>query len=240
MNKELQQSYKGKRQVLNIYDLRTFESQLEIIQTIINIYKKSKNEVDSNLSHQKCLNHANYLLEIILHQNNRITNQEINDFQLELDRFEKIVQLCNIEAEPSFKVVRIKPEVNEYHVLIWKVLKSIERFNDKENRIAKKLIKDLRDMVNKNMIVTAEEKRMIHKAMGMSAGHWYKCPNGHTYCITECGGAMQIGKCNECGAAIGGQNHALLSTNRHDGEMDGSRFAAWSEQANNMRNFQFD
>jgi hypothetical protein len=29
----------------------------------------------------------------------------------------------------------------------------------------------------------------IIKAIGLSAGHWNKCPNGHLYVIGECGGA---------------------------------------------------
>ena len=67
----------------------------------------------------------------------------------------------------------------------------------------------------------------------------YKCPNGHIYAIGECGGAMVESKCPECGAKIGGQNHGLTSGNAVAGEMDGALFAAWSEEANNMANFQF-
>lgn len=47
---------------------------------------------------------------------------------------------------------------------------------------------------------TKEEKDMIIKAIGFSAGHWYQCPNGHPYVIGDCGGAMQVSECNECGA----------------------------------------
>ncbi|KAI0696188.1 hypothetical protein BC835DRAFT_1272285 [Cytidiella melzeri] len=45
-------------------------------------------------------------------------------------------------------------------------------------------------------------------------GHFYRCPNGHPYVITECGGAMQKSKCAECGEAIGGGSHTLLNTNQ--------------------------
>ena len=47
------------------------------------------------------------------------------------------------------------------------------------------------------------------------------------------------GKCPECNQAIGGMNHRLRGDNAHAGEMDGSQFAAWSEQAN-LRNFDLD
>ncbi|KAG8194822.1 hypothetical protein JTE90_017261 [Oedothorax gibbosus] len=82
------------------------------------------------------------------------------------------------------------------------------------------------------------EKTDILKAMGLSAGHWYQCPNGHVYCITECGGAMEESRCNECGARIGGAHHALRNDNRVATAMDGSRHGAWSD-AMNMDNYRF-
>ena len=68
--------------------------------------------------------------------------------------------------------------------------------------------------------------------MSLSQGHWFKCPKGHVYVIGECGGAMQRGTCPECGAVIGGTNHALEEGNELAPEMDGARHAAWSQQAN--------
>eukprot|EP01083_Nonionella_stella_P194178 716278_1 len=50
--------------------------------------------------------------------------------------------------------------------------------------------------------LTKEERNQIDKAfrdLGARAGHWFKCPNGHFYYIGDCGGAMEIGQCNECG-----------------------------------------
>ena len=61
----------------------------------------------------------------------------------------------------------------------------------------------------------------------------------HYYVIGECGGAMERSTCPECGLSIGGESHALDSTNSHAGEMDGSSYPAWSDQAN-MANYQFD
>jgi len=59
----------------------------------------------------------------------------------------------------------------------------------------------------------------------------------HVYCIGECGGANQKSKCPECGAEIGGQQHRLTEGNRLAPEMDGAPFAAFSEEANNLGNF---
>ena len=80
--------------------------------------------------------------------------------------------------------------------------------------------------------LTPEEKKQIVTAMNLKPGHWHKCPQGHIYVITECGGAMEKSKCPDCGAVIGGENHKLAQDNQLATEMDGARYSAWSEQAN--------
>ncbi|KAK2717012.1 NFX1-type zinc finger-containing protein 1-like isoform X2 [Artemia franciscana] len=57
------------------------------------------------------------------------------------------------------------------------------------------------------------ERKMVVQAMGLKQGHWYKCPNGHIYCIGDCGVAMMESRCNECGEIIGGESHRLRSDN---------------------------
>ncbi|KAF9555859.1 P-loop containing nucleoside triphosphate hydrolase protein [Agrocybe pediades] len=69
--------------------------------------------------------------------------------------------------------------------------------------------------------VTLKEKEEIVKAFGFgTTGHFYTCPNGHIFAITECGGAMQRSTCPECGEVIGGSSHHLESTNRVAHDMD--------------------
>jgi len=80
--------------------------------------------------------------------------------------------------------------------------------------------------------LTPEEKRQIVSAVGLSEGHWYKCPNGHIYAIGECGGAMEKSTCPECNTVIGGESHRLAEGNELAPEMDGAQYPAWSEQAN--------
>ncbi|KAF8234736.1 hypothetical protein L208DRAFT_1359322 [Tricholoma matsutake] len=44
-------------------------------------------------------------------------------------------------------------------------------------------------------------------------GHYYNCPNGHMFVITECGGAMEQSLCPECGETIRGASHHLDPSN---------------------------
>ncbi len=83
------------------------------------------------------------------------------------------------------------------------------------------------DTLRTGLGISAREKQDILKAMGMRQGHWYKCPNGHIYVITECGGAMAEGRCNECGAKIGGGQHRLRADNNLASEMDGALAPSW-------------
>jgi hypothetical protein len=61
----------------------------------------------------------------------------------------------------------------------------------------------MEEVLRTGLGISDAERRQIIDAMGMQQGHWYKCPNGHIYVITDCGGAMEESKCNECGALIG-------------------------------------
>jgi hypothetical protein len=59
-----------------------------------------------------------------------------------------------------------------------------------------------------------EFKRGYGDVASFMQGHLYYCPEGHPYVIGECGGAMQMSRCPECGAAIGGGSHRLAVGNR--------------------------
>ncbi|KAK1833598.1 hypothetical protein QBC39DRAFT_345616 [Podospora conica] len=59
-----------------------------------------------------------------------------------------------------------------------------------------------------------EEMMEIHNAMTSEfrgSGHWYRCANGHPFTIGECGMPMEMARCPECLAPIGGQNHTVVA-----------------------------
>ncbi|KAF9100396.1 hypothetical protein BGX29_006633 [Mortierella sp. GBA35] len=71
--------------------------------------------------------------------------------------------------------------------------------------------------------ISKEEKLMVFRAVSehiRGSGHWYQCPNGHSYVIGECGMAMEQSTCPECGAPVGGGHHALLRSNAVDRDME--------------------
>ncbi|KAI8351963.1 hypothetical protein B0O80DRAFT_455126 [Mortierella sp. GBAus27b] len=71
--------------------------------------------------------------------------------------------------------------------------------------------------------LTKDEKIEIFRAMNQGlqgSGHWYRCINGHTYVIANCGMAMMEAQCPECGATVGGGHHTLREDNAPDTEFE--------------------
>ncbi|XP_063327964.1 E3 ubiquitin-protein ligase rnf213-alpha [Pelmatolapia mariae] len=55
---------------------------------------------------------------------------------------------------------------------------------------------------------TMPEDMLAVAQQAMGQLQWYHCPNGHPCTIGECGQPMQTSHCVDCGAVIGGNNHA--------------------------------
>ena len=168
-----------------------------------------------------------------------LSDQQLSDIRSELQRLMCIARLCDLE----FKVVTKKCTVSS---IDQSKLSKIAAQLSESQRHGMKLTPDIEEDIstliahfNEEYAVsglTEAERVEIVNAIGLTKGHWFKCPNGHYYCIGECGGAMEKAKCPECGANIGGTNHQLLEGNQLAQEMDGASYAAWSETAN-LANF---
>eukprot|EP00735_Rhodelphis_limneticus_P012595 TRINITY_DN58_c0_g1::TRINITY_DN58_c0_g1_i1::g.14803::m.14803 TRINITY_DN58_c0_g1::TRINITY_DN58_c0_g1_i1::g.14803 ORF type:complete len:248 (+),score=34.89,sp/Q8R151/ZNFX1_MOUSE/39.55/5e-29,sp/Q8R151/ZNFX1_MOUSE/44.90/3e-15,sp/Q8R151/ZNFX1_MOUSE/43.37/2e-07,zf-RING_2/PF13639.1/1.5e+04,zf-RING_2/PF13639.1/1e-06,zf-RING_2/PF13639.1/1.5e+03 TRINITY_DN58_c0_g1_i1:1033-1776(+) len=100
------------------------------------------------------------------------------------------------------------------------------------NQYIKRQMKLLNEVKKKmNAQLTKEELDGVVNAMRIEghnagAGHWFACPNGHPYFIGECGGAMQLSRCPECDAPIGGGQHQVVQGNRFL-NIDGAAAPAW-------------
>ncbi|KAI0013665.1 hypothetical protein F4779DRAFT_625159 [Xylariaceae sp. FL0662B] len=71
--------------------------------------------------------------------------------------------------------------------------------------------------------VSNEEMRSVYKAMAAEfsgTGHWYTCENNHPFTVGECGMPMQLARCPECGAPVGGQSHRPAEGVRHATEVE--------------------
>lgn len=162
----------------------------------------------------------------------RVTQQELQDIDLEFTRLHLQLELCLLNHDvlthhPALDTssTDVMREVRD-HLSSGKLIEA-KRLDELLDKLS--AIREAHPCLGP---VTPEQKRQIVTAVGLSKGHWYKCPNGHCYAIGECGGAMEKSTCPECGAVIGGVSHTLQEGNRLAPEMDGAQHSAWSEQAN--------
>lgn len=234
----MKETHKGKRNPISKLVLQACSLKVNIMHRMVNIFNKGALK-DKPKFYTKCLEHFDFILSHIVLNESRISEQKINDVELEICRFEKFVHLFTIQKNPNFAYCSTVAAVKSLHLHISNNLESIAKYSHETDAQLRLYLEDLRALVDKTISITEEERRMIVKAVGLEKGRWFKCPNGHVFVIGECGGAMEVGKCNECGEAIGGQNHALLGTNRFAGEMDGAAHPAWSN-ATNLANYVLD
>ncbi|XP_055725706.1 E3 ubiquitin-protein ligase rnf213-alpha-like [Salvelinus fontinalis] len=54
----------------------------------------------------------------------------------------------------------------------------------------------------------AMAQRVLTQTGDLEALTWYTCPEGHPCAVGECGRPTQLAHCLECGAVVGGKNHA--------------------------------
>lgn len=168
-----------------------------------------------------------------------LSAQQISEASSEIRRVSCMARFCDLLCKLDQK--RISPEDKD------KIDKAVQQIHtsgrwekEKMTEEDETALYDLIQELSKKYDVlglSCEERLMVVKAVDLKGGHWFKCENGHMYCIGECGGAMEKSKCPECGATIGGQQHRLTEGNVHAPEMDGSSYPAWSEQAN-MANYE--
>ncbi|XP_028413341.1 NFX1-type zinc finger-containing protein 1-like isoform X2 [Dendronephthya gigantea] len=194
---------------------------------------------DQEIKSMKC--ELAELLRWVMKDRLRFSEQELEDFNEELQR-----------ALLMFSYLALTLEIRKSQIILTSdETRYLEYVKKNLGKSGKKLSEEIKDGCTRRLkyltqkkalgvkytAVTEEEKSIIVKAMGLAQGHWFKCPKGHIYCIADCGGATQESQCQECGLRIGGTNHRLRSDNSLASEMDGARYAAWSDTANNMANF---
>jgi hypothetical protein len=194
---------------------------------------------------EKLKTKVNILTKALKIRSKKISQQEVESFTSEQNRITRFGDLLILESSNEFKMLKTNNEVVRLHKEAENLINKLSTYTDQLDSRVEKAIQDFKEAIRSNAQLTDEERKMIHKAMSknfyggsMAQGHWFKCPNGHPYVITECGGAMQKARCpmDGCGAWIGGERHQYLPGQQLASEFDGARRPAWSS-GNDMANF---
>ncbi|KAM4582295.1 NFX1-type zinc finger-containing protein 1 isoform 2-T2 [Fundulus diaphanus] len=223
-----------KKTYLTASDLWILENKIDFLIRVAKLLKVQKEKMlftDGYMFGQSVQQFMSWLNNT----NQKFTDQQVFDLQRELQRLSLLAELnvrCHI-ADTKGQTGKMHSEVED----IRHALEMPGQFTEQDQLNVKEAMKSLdKKFPVTGLGISEEERKMIVSAMKMPPGHWHKCPNGHVYIITECGGANQRFNCPDCKASIGGVNHRLDTGNQVATEMDGSQYSAWSE-ANNLRNF---
>jgi len=222
---------------------------IESLNFVIDLFEttsKFKNRIESIDDVQKkqiITDHFKWLLEVAFTYSRQLSNQQKYDINMEVARGARIISLFEIMCTKKFKMAYSNQMQNSYTNELKDLVGNMEALlmscriytadRDKDIEKISKLIEEKFDGL---AIITDEERRMIHNAMSKSflegyrgQGHWCKCPNGHIYVITECGGPMEQAICPECKVQIGGRNHRHAAGVTVASEMDGASNLMWSD-----------
>ncbi|KAF4520803.1 hypothetical protein B566_EDAN002381 [Ephemera danica] len=234
-SKSLGYTVDKRRNVLSSSSIRCKEIEVDIVSRVCEVWQKSANL--GRERREELQTHVNLILDNLEAKKHRLSQQQVIDFELEILRLQRILQYlafkCEALTRPNLKHVLEKFEAV--------VLDFTKRYSLEKHQAANVLFNEMKELCKTlpGLGITDFERKSIVQALSLRQGHWFKCPNGHPYIITECGGAMHESTCNECGAGIGGGSHRLRDDNSHFRLMDGATHAAWSEQAN-LANYQFN
>ena len=217
------------RRRLTAEEVRTIQNQIRLLPSVVELADKIKKApvLNGDSLQPKCqelLSDLDDLVSFLM--KSELSDQELEDFQIQIDKVEIELNFRIVMKKLQPRLTEITREHKQYVDLVEESLTDGRKKTRKDMDALKRTVRFLSKTYGAEGITEAE-KREIVLAVGLTHGHWYKCPNGHPYAIGECGGPQQVGKCPDCGATIGGQQHRLAEGNLHAGEMDGASRPAW-------------
>lgn len=209
---------KHKKHKLHPRDIESLEFVIKLLNDTSK-YKERIETIDDTQMKQTIIDHFVYLLNVAFSYACKLSNQQKFDINMELSRGVRIIYLFEIKTSETFRRIyqsrdlHTLPICNLIH-LTESLLMSCKPYNQEMDTVVQNYFEQIQQKMENIPVLTNKEKQMIHAAMavdffgdGRAQGHWYKCSNGHIYCITECGGPMEQSVCPECKVKIGGSSH---------------------------------
>ncbi len=144
-----------------------------------------KNKLPINIFEDLVSLPLNHIVKYLFaHQHYRnFAEQQIKDIQAELERIRRLIYIETLSI--SLKQ-HLKPNEKEGIDSMQYLTKKTGSFTDDDQRKFDNLVKKFEYLNNlPGLGITERERIAIVSALNMSQGHWYVCPKGHPYVITE-------------------------------------------------------
>jgi len=125
--------------------------------------------------------------------------QEREELKEEMFRTKLLIDLRMLKMQLDIRGIQLGDTDTVVVDYIGEVLDSEKKIDKKRRERYRTRIERIRlQQKGVHQGAAREEKDLIVKGRGMTQGHWFKCPNGHIFCITECGETIRETKCRKC------------------------------------------
>ena len=121
---------------------------------------------------------------ILAHPSRNFAEQQIQDIQSEFERIRCVIIFESLLA--SLKQRELKQNEIDSIEIIKHLLRKPNRFTETNKTEFHSQIEKLKHLDNiPGLGINDHERKAIVSALDMKKGHWYVCPKGHPYIITE-------------------------------------------------------
>lgn len=116
----------NRRQVVSRMDLQAIEAKIQILERMVEIFKENK----YTMLNIKCdsIMIVSLIFKVLTRDEHSISDQEIDDVTMELQRLSRCVQFEVIMISPGYVSITHKPEVQQIRDAIKKSINNIARW----------------------------------------------------------------------------------------------------------------
>lgn len=121
-------------------------------------------------------------------QNRNLADQQVQDLNRELDRIQCIITFVQIQEELSSGTIRREIKTDDANELskLQHLITKCGPFTNTDKKMFDEHVEAWKKVLSlPGLGITETERVEIVQALNLSKGHWYTCPKGHPYIITE-------------------------------------------------------
>jgi hypothetical protein len=143
---ELQPLQGKKLNILSATDTATLRVQTEIFCQVVECCSSTYPHLVVK-SKAKIVAHMDMLLRVVRQRGKKISGQEIDDINTEIQRFHRVCQLHRLMSEPNFRMCYNKPEVKGWFVTAYQFAYTIEKYSKEMDWKLKNALENLSKIV---------------------------------------------------------------------------------------------
>jgi hypothetical protein len=167
---ELRPVHWKKVNILSVVDTATLRVQTEIFSQVVECCSSTYRHLVGE-SKAKIVAHMDMLLRVVRQRGKKFSGQEIDDINMEIQRFQRVCQLNRLMSEPNYRVCCNNPEVKECYETAHQIAYTVEKYTEEFDWKPKNALEHKSRVVHSAVEITDVERKEIERALGYKQGH---------------------------------------------------------------------